>query len=319
MKIRFFVAEDCLEMRPLDFSEFLLAMGEDMLMELIRLQFGKRQPMGPDMHRRAMMRLGEYLIVGGMPEAVEKYATTRDFDEADREKRRVLELRRREIRNRAGRQKGRVSLILDTIPGELRRRGRKFRLSDLGGEARFRDWAEAFRILEDCGLALISRRCTDPDAWHMLMPEGNALKCYMADTGLLISLAFDAETIEKEQLYRQLMIESLGLCDGMLMENLAAQMLHDAGHELFFLSSYSKGNSAERMETDFLLSKELPDGRYGVTPVVVKHGRNSAKSSLMKMRTKYGSLLAGEVILHEGDLKSEDGILYLPLYMAPLL
>lgn len=117
MKIRFFVAEDCLEMRPLDFSEFLLAMGEDMLMELIRLQFGKRQPMGPDMHRRAMMRLGEYLIVGGMPEAVEKYATTRDFDEADREKRRVLELRRREIRNRAGRQKGRVSLILDTIPG----------------------------------------------------------------------------------------------------------------------------------------------------------------------------------------------------------
>lgn len=308
-----------MEMRPMDFSEFLLAMGDEMLMGLIRLQFGKRQPMGPDMHRRAMTRLREYLIVGGMPEAVEIYAKTRDFDKADRGKRRMIQLRRRELRSRAGRQKGRVSLILDAIPGELRRRGRKFRLSDLGEETRFRDCAEAFRLLEDCGLALISRRCAGPDTGSCLMPEGNALKCYMADTGLLISHAFDAETIEKEQLYRQLMLESLGFGNGMLMENLAAQMLHDAGHELFFLSSYSKGNSAERMETDFLLSKELPDGRYGVTPVVVKHGRNSAKSSLMKMRTKYGSLLAGEVILHEGDLKSEDGILYLPLYMAPLL
>ena len=308
-----------MEMRPMDFSEFLLAMGDEMLMGLISLQFGKPQPMGQDMHRRAMTRLREYLIVGGMPEAVEIYAKTRDFDKADRGKRRMIQLRRRELRSRAGRQKGRVSLILDAIPGELRRRGRKFRLSDLGEETSFRDCAEAFRLLEDCGLALISRRCAGPDAGSCLMPEGNALKCYMADTGLLISHAFDAETIEKELLYRQLMIESLGFGEGMLMENLAAQMLHDAGHELFFLSSYSKGNSAERMETDFLLSKELPDGRYGVTPVVVKHGRNSAKSSLMKMRTKYGSLLAGEVILHEGDLKSEDGILYLPLYMAPLL
>lgn len=222
-----------MEMRPMDFSEFLLAMGDEMLMGLIRLQFGKRQPMGPDMHRRAMTRLREYLIVGGMPEAVEIYAKTRDFDKADRGKRRMIQLRRRELRSRAGRQKGRVSLILDAIPGELRRRGRKFRLSDLGEETRFRDCAEAFRLLEDCGLALISRRCAGPDAGSCLMPEGNALKCYMADTGLLISHAFDAETIEKEQLYRQLMLESLGFGNGMLMENLAAQMLHDAGHELF--------------------------------------------------------------------------------------
>ena len=308
-----------MEMRLLDFSEFLLAMGDEMLMELIRLQFGKRLPMGPDMHRLAMTRLREYLIVGGMPEAVEIYAKTRDFDEADRGKRRILQLLRRDLRSRAGRQKGRVSLILDAIPGELRRRGRKFRLSDIGEETRFRDCAEAFRLLEDCGLALISRRCAEPDAGSGLTPDGNALKCYMADTGLLVSHAFDAETIEKELLYRQLMIESLGFGEGMLMENLAAQMLHDAGHGLFFLSSYSKENSAERIDTDFLLSKRLPDGRYGVIPVVVKHGRNSAKSSLRKLRTKYGSLLAGEVILHEGDLKSEDGILYLPLYMAPLL
>lgn len=308
-----------MEMRPLDFSEFLLAMGDEMLMELIRLQFGKRLPMGPDMHRRAMTRLREYLIVGGMPDAVEIYARTRDFDEADRGKRRMLELRRRDLRSRAGRQKGRVSLILDAIPGELRRRGRKFRLSDLGEETRFRDCADVFRLLEDCGLALISRRCAGPDSGHMLMPEGNALKCYMADTGILLSLAFDAETIEKEQLYRQLMLESLGFGNGMLMENLAAQMLHDAGHELFFLSSYSKENSAERMETDFLLSKELSDGRYGFTPVIMKTGRNSARSALRKMRAKYGSLLASEVILHEGDLKSEDGILYLPLYMVPMI
>lgn len=87
-----------MEMRPMDFSEFLLAMGDEMLMGLIRLQFGKRQPMGPDMHRRAMTRLREYLIVGGMPEAVEIYAKTRDFDKADRGKRRMIQLRRRELR-----------------------------------------------------------------------------------------------------------------------------------------------------------------------------------------------------------------------------
>ena len=88
-----------MEMRLLDFSEFLLAMGDEMLMELIRLQFGKRLPMGPDMHRRAMTRLREYLIVGGMPEAVEIYAKTRDFDEADRGKRRILQLLRGLLHN----------------------------------------------------------------------------------------------------------------------------------------------------------------------------------------------------------------------------
>lgn len=140
----------------------------------------------------------------------------------------------------------------------------------------------------------------------------------MADTGLLISHSFDENGIVSSQLYRKLMLDRLEFNEGMLMENIVAQMLLAAGHKLYFFSSYSK-KSADRMEIDFLISKIMPTSRHNVTAIEVKSGKNYTFTSLNKFKEKYGSMLSEEVVLHTEDVKYEDGILYLPLYMAQLL
>ena len=310
--------EEPIELVPMDFEEFLWAMGQNMLMDLIRLQFGKREPMGPDMHRKAMTWFRQYLIVGGMPQVVMQYAETKDFDKVDAQKRLILNLYRNDIRQYADNLENRVTQIFDEIPAQLQRHEKKFRLSDLKKDARYRDYDSAFLWLADARVINICHSSTEPNIGFRLTQDGNTLKCYMADTGLLISHSFDENGIVSSQLYRKLMLDRLEFNEGMLMENIVAQMLLAAGHKLYFFSSYSK-KSADRMEIDFLISKIMPTSRHNVTAIEVKSGKNYTFTSLNKFKEKYGSMLSEEVVLHTEDVKYEDGILYLPLYMAQLL
>lgn len=311
--------EEAIEMVPMDFEEFLWAMGEEMLMPMIRMQMERKQPMGADMHRKAMTWLRQYMIVGGMPQAVKKWAETKDFDQVDRQKRLILNLYRNDIQQYADNLETKVTQIFDEIPAQLQRHEKKFRLSDLKKDARYRDYDSAFLWLADAKVVNICLNSTEPNIGFRLTQEGNTLKCYMADTGLLISQAFDENGIASTQLYRKLMLDKLEVNEGMLMENLVAQMLLAAGHKLYFYSTYSKKNAGDNMEIDFLLSKLLPTSRHNVTAIEVKSGKNYTLTSLKKFKAKYGHMLDQQVVLHTGDLSMADDILYLPLYMTPLL
>jgi predicted AAA+ superfamily ATPase len=141
----------------------------------------------------------------------------------------------------------------------------------------------------------------------------------MADTGLLISHSFDENGIVSEDIYRKLMLDKLEFNEGMLMENVVAQMLVAAGHNLYFFSSYSKDDASQNMEIDFLISKAITTSRHNVTAIEVKSGKNYTTTSLDKMGKKYGNMIHKRIVLHTADLKMEDGILYLPLYMTALL
>ena len=310
--------EHAIEMFPMDFEEFLWAMGDEMLMPYIRMRFDKLLPMEA-FHRRAMDYFRQYLIVGGMPQAVSKYVETRDFEKTDEVKRDILALYRNDIHKYADSQETKVAAIFEEIPGQLQKREKKFLLSALQNEARMRDYSQAFFWLNDAKIINCCYNSTEPGIGLKLNEERTTLKCYMGDTGLLVSHAFDERGIVSADLYRKLMFDKLEVNKGMLVENIVAQMLRAAGHKLYFFSNSSRTSSGDRMEIDFLIAKPMTTSRHNISPIEVKSGQRYTLNSLKKCMAKYGSQLSTPYVLHDKDVKREDGIVYLPLYMTPLL
>lgn len=308
-----------IKMYPMDFEEFLWAMGEEMMMPYIRNCYEKMQPLGQALHRRAMDYFRQYLIVGGMPQAVKKYVETKSFERTDRIKRDILDLYRADIRKYAKGYESKVLKIFDTLPGQLQKHEKKFRLSALKQHARFREYESSFLWLEDSMVINVCYAATEPSIGLRLKEDDSTIKCYMGDTGLLVSLAFDERTITSEELFRKLMLDKLEINKGMLVENIVAQMLKACGHELYFFSNYSKDNSEDCMEIDFLIRKFTVSSHHNISPIEVKSGKNYTTTSLTKLRKKHGRNLSVSYIIHSGDLRLEDNTVYLPLYMTPCL
>ena len=182
-----------------------------------------------------------------------------------------------------------------------------------------RDYSEAFFWLSDAKIINCCYNSTEPSIGLKLNEERTTLKCYMGDTGLLISHAFDERGIVTTELYQKLMFDKLEVNEGMLVENIVAQMLRAAGHKLYFFSKPSAKEVEDRMEIDFLISKPTVTSRHNISPIEVKSGKKYTLTSLTKCINKYGKQLDTPYVLHDKDLKIEDRIVYLPLYMTPLL
>ncbi len=311
--------EEHIKMYPLDFEEFLWALDNDMLMPFIRNCYEKKQPMGQALHRKAMDYFRQYMIVGGMPQAVERYVQTRDFDSVDRVKRSILELYRADIVKHAEGYEMKVEQIFDNIPAQLQKHDKKFKLSSLKKEARFRDYEDAMFWLSDAMIMNVCYNSTAPSIGLKLNMDRMTLKCYMADTGLLISHAFDENGIVSEEIYKNLLFDKLEVNKGMIVENIVAQMLVASGHKLYFYANASRDDVTERMEIDFLIAKSKISNRHNISPIEVKSSKNYTLRSLQKFKSKFDEQTHIPYVIHPGDYKEENGIVYLPLYMTPLL
>ena len=310
--------EDSIEMFPMDFEEWLWAMGNEILWPAIQQRFATGKPMG-DFHREAMRYFREYMIVGGMPQAVLAYVESRDFKKVDQVKRRILKLYHDDIKKYAAKLEMRVTAIYDEIPGQLQKHEKKFVLASLKEDARMRTYQDAFLWLDDAKIINTCYNTTEPSIGLKLNEERTSVKCYMGDTGLLISHAFDARGIVSQELYQKLMFGKLEVNEGMLVENIVAQMLRAAGHKLYFYSNNDHDNAENRMEIDFLIQKDVVTSRHNIIPLEVKSGKNYTLSSLKKCVTKYAEQITLPTVLHDGDVAAKDGIRYLPLYMTPCL
>ena len=311
--------EERLEMQPMDFEEFLWACGNETLMPMIKACFERQQSMGQTMHRKAMDYFRQYLIVGGMPQAVQKYVDTHDFEAVDRIKRQILSLYRNSIAQYAGSYISKVTGIFDAIPGQLQKHDKKFKFSDIKKEARFRDYDSALFWLSDAQIVNLCYKTTEPNIGLSLNRDSLSIKCYMADTGLFISHAFDDKGIVSEEVYLKILKDKLEMNGGMIIENIVAQMLRASGHKLFFFSSQSRTDKESRMEIDFLISKAKVTSRHNISPIEVKSTQRYTTNSLNKCIRKYGQYLDVPYVIHTADYKIENGITYLPLYMTPLL
>ncbi len=308
-----------IKMYPMDFEEFLWAMGEELLANVIRTCFEKREPMGQMLHRKAMTLFRQYVIVGGMPQAVNTYLKTKSFERTDEVKRDILTLYREDIAKHGKGYERKVESIFDDIPEQLSKHEKKFTLSSLGKGARFRDYESSFLWLEDAMICNVCYNSTASSGGIKFNRDRSTRKMYMGDTGLLISHAFDENGLVKEEIYKKLLFGKLEINEGMIFENVVAQMFTASGHKLYFYSNPSRESKEDRMEIDFLLSKKDPTNRHNVSPIEVKSGKNYTFTSLNKFSTKFKEQLDTPIILHTEDYSEKDGILFMPVYWGWLL
>lgn len=309
--------ERTLQMNPMDFEEFLWALGDEMTWTFVKHCYEKKIPLGP-MHRKVMTLFRQYLIVGGMPQVVAKFVETKNFQKADIVKRDILSLYRKSIDKHVKGYTEKVKSVWDQIPGELQKHEKRFRLGNLEQGARYRNYESSFFWLKDARFVNTCYNVTEPQVGMKLRRDDLTFKCYMSDTGLLIAHAFDEKLIQGEELYQKLMLDKLEINEGMLIENIVAQMLVASGHSLYFFSKNSD-IAANRMEIDFLVEKTTLTNAHNICPLEVKSGKNYTFTSLQKFGKKFTEQIHQPYIIHCLDYKEENGYQFLPIYMTPLL
>ena len=178
----------------------------------------------------------------------------------------------------------RTSLKFDEIPTQLSKHKKKFKISSLKKEARMRDYDDAFMWLSDSRIVNICYNSDEPNIGLKLNMTRTTLKCYMADTGLLISHAFDEKGLVSEEVYKKLLFGKLELNEGMIFENIVSQMLVATGRKLYFYSKSDNKDASSRMEIDFLIAKNKTTSRHNIQPLEVKSSKRYSFLSLEKFK-----------------------------------
>ena len=308
-----------IKMFPVDFEEFMLYMNEELLLEYIKKCLKMKQPLDQKMHQKAMHIFKEYMLVGGMPQAVVAFKeNARDFAAADIEKRDILSLYRDDIKKAAKRYNSRVSAIFENIPAYLSTHEKRVVLSEIESNATFAQYDDPFFWLDDSMICNLCYKCNDPNVGFSLNKNESFVKCYMGDTGLLVSLAFNENEIMEQQLYKQIMNEKLSLNQGMIYENMISQMIVAMGRKLYFYTRYNEEKHRNDIEIDFLLSNESKMN-FRMYPIEVKSSKNYSAISLDKFKELYEKKIAISYIVHPKNLLVDGEIIKIPPYMFPFV
>ena len=306
--------EEHIELLPLDFEEFLWAMGDEVTYPLIRHCFEKKESLGSALHRKIMNDFRQYILVGGMPQSVIAYINGKDFAASDEAKRRILRLYREDVAKFAQGYEDKVYAVFDNIPGQLSKKEKRYNLSSINKQARFRSYEDSFVWLNEAMVVNACFNSTDPNVGLALSADNATQKCYMADTGLLVTQAFWNKKYLDNEIYRAILFDKLDINEGMIMENIVAQMLRIKRSRLYFYSRNDNINRENHMEIDFLITEDKK-----IAPVEVKSGNYRSYSSLDKFRRHFSKVIGNSYILYTKDVMIKDGIIHLPLYMAELL
>lgn len=313
--------ETSLRLNPMNFEEFLWAAQEDQLATLIRNSFEKKTPLPEAIHRKAERLFREYMLVGGMPQAVDTYLQEKDFGKVDQVKRDILRLYDGDIEKFGGTDALRIRRVFSTLSGQLSRHEKKFTLAALDRSARSREYADAFFWLSDACISMTCLGVDDPSVGLATTANESMFKCYMADTGLLVSKQFADNEQTPHEVYRDILLGKLEINEGMFTENVVAQQLYAAGHGLYFYSKRDREDSTNTMEIDFLVTAGYDNatGRMRISPVEVKSTKRYGAKSIEKFKSKFGSRVGTRYILHPKPMSLNGDLVRLPLYMSYLL
>ena len=306
-----------LKMYPLDYEEFCWAFGEEQLAEYIKECFKNKTPLVRSLHQKAMLLFRQFMLVGGMPQSVVAFLENdRDFYAADKRKRGILDLYREDIMKIKKSYRSKVLAVFDQIPGLLSKHEKRVKINTIEEGARAIQYEDTFFWLADSMICNECFSCDDPNVGLSLTENRSYIKCYMGDTGLLVSHAFDETELSDGELYRQILLDKLSLNEGMLYENAIAQMLTANGHKLYFYTHYSDEKHRNDIEIDFILSNNSKL-KYKVFPIEVKSSQRYVATSLLKFNEKFRSRIGESYIIHPKNLYvRNDGIICLPPYMT---
>ena len=306
-----------IKMYPLDFEEFLCAANENILLNYIKKCVDNRVALDDKFHSNAMCLFKEYMIVGGMPQSVVAYfENNRDFYKADIVKREILSLYKDDINKAAKRYNSKVSAVFENIPGYLSTHEKKVVLNKIDEGAVFSKYDEPLFWLDDSMICNLCYKCNDPNVGFALNKDDSAVKCYMGDTGLLISHTFNENEISSHQLYKSIMNDKLSINKGMFYENVISQMIVSSGRKLYFYTHYSNEMHRNDIEVDFLISNESKTN-IKVFPIEVKSSKNYTNISYDLFKEKFGKKIAESYIVHPKQFVTDDNGYKIPPYMFP--
>ena len=309
--------EQSIKMFPMDFEEFAWALGEGMIIEYIRDCFEKRVPLHDSIHKKAMFLFKQYMLVGGMPRAIDKFIShNKQFVECEKEKRNIIKTYRDDIHKIDRAYKSKVLSIFDQIPSFLSQHEKRVKIKSISTDTTAIDYEETFFWLSDSMICNECFLCTDPNLGLSLNEKRNFVKCYMGDTGLLLTHTFDENNEEQTSYHKELLSDKLSINKGMFFENIIAQMLVSNGHKLYFYTRYNEEKHRNDIEIDFLLTTGNKVSQK-LIPLEVKSSKSYKVESMKKFIEKFEDRIDKAYIIHPKNLSiREDGIICIPAYMT---
>lgn len=312
--------ETRLPMYPMDYEEFLWAVGKTGTYELIKYSFSNEKPLGDAVNRELMREFRLYMLVGGMPQAVSAYLESNDFSTVDAVKRNILELYIDDFRKID--PSGRASRMFSSIPAELSRNTMRYKVGSVIENATASRLSELLMDMADSMTVNFAYHANDPNVGLSLHADYRRFKMFLADTGLFVTLAFMDKDYTENEIYRKLLSDKLSTDFGYVYENVIAQMLRSAGNELFYytfkeeaVKENGSDNSVLRnYEVNFLLSR-----KDKICPIEIKSSGYNSHKSLDRFQEKYSGRIQHRYLLYTKDMRKDKDILCLPAYMAGLL
>ena len=304
----------------MDYEEFLWATGKATVFEMIKYSYLTKKPLGDAVNRDMMRHFRLYMLIGGMPQAVNAYLESNDFSAVDSIKRNILELYIDDFRRID--PSGRASRLFLSIPAELSRNTARYKIGSVIENATASRFSELLMDMEDSMTVNFAYHANDPNVGFSLHADYNRFKMFLSDTGLFVTLAFMDKDYTENDIYQKLLSDKLGTDLGYVYENIIAQMLKSAGNELFyytFKEEIQKENSptntvTRNYEIDFLLSH-----KNKICPIEVKSSGYNSHKSLDKFQEKYSGRIQQRYLLYTKDLRKDNDILCLPVYMTAFL
>ncbi|WP_405374396.1 ATP-binding protein [Pseudobutyrivibrio sp.] len=305
--------EYSLDVLPMDYEEYLWANDNDMVIPTLREHLTSLKPMG-GLHQYIMKSYREYMLVGGMPQVVSAFTESKDFEKVDFAKEQIINLYKQDMNDQEEENPEYVTSFFDRIPSELSKHDKRYVLTHLGPNARIRDYKGPIKWLNEAMIINIANNVDEPSAALNLSIIDPSFKCYLMDTGLLITLAYKDRPYLENELYKAILLDKLQVNEGMLLENMVAQNIRANGRRAYYYKETSRENKKTVMEIDFLIR----DGNK-LVPIEVKSGENRSIKSLTAFKEKYGKKVGRCIVLHHGEIRREDNILWLPYYMAAVI
>lgn len=302
--------EEVIDMHPMDYEEFMWALGDENIVDLFRDAWQKKRGFGDAVNRKLMRDLRLYMLVGGMPQAVSKYIETKDLSAVDNVKRSIIRLYRNDFQKID--KTGKAMLLFMSIPSQLSGNANRFQPSTVIDKTRSEQTDNLIFMMQDSKTVNVCYHANDPNVGLDLTANRSAYKLFIADTGLFVTLAFWDKDFTENIIYKKLLNDSLPVNLGYVYENLVAQMLVASGNRLFYYT-FPDGNR-HNYEVDFLLSRGAK-----ICPIEVKSEGYNLHRSIDEFSIKYSSRIGDRYLAYTKDLRRDKETIMLPIYLLSVL
>ena len=300
-----------ISMFPMDYEEFLWAIGDSVTYPLIQKSYESGKALGDGINRKLMRTFRLYMLVGGMPQAVNEYLTTNNFKMVDAVKRDILNLYEKDFGKID--PTGRISMLFHAIPAQLNKNASRYQVSGILESTRAGDILQLIAEMKESKTVLVSYHVNDPDSGMSATRDLAKFKLFLCDTGLFTTLMFMDRDFTENVIYEKLLSDQLPANLGYLYENVVAQMLTSAGNELFYYTFLNE-STKHNYEIDFLIARQ-----HKICPIEVKSSGYKTHASLDAFFKKYSSRILQRYLLYTKDVSKDQDIHCLPVYMTPFL